>query len=102
MSLVNSLAIGDADPARAVEGRDKTLKSFHNRWTDPLEGFGELNFLIATDAARVVSPLRSALGVVFTQIPLRPHHVHSGTLYFEYRRDVQERVRVKAAEFGLV
>src|ERR1700736_1438839 len=116
MSLVNSLANGDADPAMVVKGRDQTLvsstaqnkkrlinlKSFENRWGDPLEGFGELDFLVAADAARVVGPLRSALGVVFTQVALRPHHVHGGALFFEHRCDIQERVGIEPAEFGLV
>ena len=118
MSLVNSLAIGDADPARVVEGLDQTLisstgqnnkrfsiinlKSFENRRGDPLKGFGELDFLVAADAARVVGPLGSALGVVFTQVALRPHHLHGCALLFEHRRDVQECVRVEPAELGLV
>ena len=99
-----------------VKGRDQTLvsstaqnkkrlinlKSFENRRGDPLEGFGELDFLVAADAARVVGPLRSALGVVFTEVTLRPHHFHGGALLFEHRRDIQERVRVEPAEFGLV
>ena|ERR1700677_3128182 len=116
MSLVNTLAIGDADSATVIEGWEQTLKSataqnkkrvtdskpFENCRGDPLEGFGELNFLVATDAARVVGPLGSALGVIFTEVTLRPHHLHGGSLFFEYRGDVQERVRIKSAEFGLV
>ncbi|HKM82989.1 MAG TPA: type IV secretion system protein [Candidatus Acidoferrum sp.] len=88
------MAIGDADPAMVVKGRDQTLvsstvqnkkrfinlESFENRRGDPLEGFGELDFLVAADAARVVGPLRSALGVVFTEVALRPHHFHGCTL----------------------
>jgi hypothetical protein len=53
-----------------------------------LEGFGELNFLVATNAARVVGPLRSALEVIFTKVTLRPRHLHCGPLFCEYRRDV--------------
>jgi hypothetical protein len=78
MSLVNSLAIGDSDPAMVVKGWDQTLisgtaqnkkffinsESFENRRGDPLEGFGELDFLVAADTVRVVGSLRSALGVV--------------------------------------
>src|ERR1700759_1346766 len=116
MSSVNSLAIGDADSAIVIEGGEQTLrsasaqnkkrvtdlKSSENCRGDSLEGFGELNFLVATDAARVVGTLRSALGVIFTEVTLRPHHLHRGPLLFEYRCDVQERVRIKSAEFGLV
>ena len=36
------------------------------------------------------------------EVALCPHHVHGGALFFEHRRDVQERVGVKPAEFGLV
>ena len=77
-----------------VKGRDQTLvsstvqnkkrfinlESFENRRGDPLEGFGELDFLVAADAARVVGPSRSALGVVFTEVALRPHHFHGCAL----------------------
>src|ERR1700722_12210812 len=116
MLLVNSLAIGDGDSAMVVEGWKQTVISgiaqnkklfinsefFENRWGNPLEGFGELNLFIAADPARVVGPLRSALGVIFQEVALRSHDLHGGARFFEYRCDVQEGVWVKSAELGLV
>ena len=71
MLLVNSLAIGDANRAMDVEGwnqrlirdtahnkkRLSNLKCFEKRRGDPLKGFGEFDFLVATDAARAVAPV---------------------------------------------
>jgi hypothetical protein len=67
-----------------------------------LEGFGELYFFVTADATGVVGPLRSALRIIFTKVALRTHHFHGGRLFFEDRCDVQECIRVKPAEFGLV
>jgi hypothetical protein len=97
MSLANFFAIGDADSAMVIEDweqilisgtaqnkkRFTDLKPLEHRRTDPLESFGELDFLVATDATRVVGPLRSALGVIFMEVALRPHHLHGGAFFFE-------------------